>query len=249
MNTIASPESKIYTQYSEHLSLLDNIPEALLLVDLKGQIVYSNPQIEKIFGYSCEELQGSSIECLVPDYSQQQYFKQREHYKKTPKLQTMSVNDLRGLHKNGEELHIEVSINPYSIGNETYSIAVVRDASERYWDQIHLRDREERLGVLIESTRSITWAADANTWQVTYVGSQAPGILGYPIEDWYKKDFWINHIHPDDRESVIQTYNEKMCINSNFELEYRMIKSDAGVIWFHDAVNVEYKNSKPVLLR
>lgn len=249
MNTIASPESKIYTQYSEHLSLLDNIPDALLLVDSKGQIVYSNPHIEKIFGYSSEELQGSSIECLVPEHSQQKYFKQTEHNKKTPKLQKISVNDLRGLHKNGEELHIEVSLNSYSIGNKTYSIAVIRDVTERYWEQVHLQDREERLRILIESTRAIPWAADANTWEITYVGSQALDILGYPVEHWYKKDFWINHVHPDDRESVIQTYHEKLCINSNFALEYRMIKLDGNVIWVHDAVNVEYKNSKPVLLR
>ena len=249
MNTIASPESKIYTQYSEHLSLLDNIPDALLLVDSKGQIVYSNPQIEKIFGYRCEELQGVKVECLVPDYSQQQYFKQREHSKKTPKLQTMSVNNLRGLHKNGEELHIEVSLNPYSTGNKTYSIAVIRDVSERYWEQVHLKDREERLGVLMESTRAIPWSADANTLEVTYVGSQAFDILGYPVEQWYKKDFWINHMHPDDRESVTQICNEKIGINSNFDLEYRMIKSDGGAIWFQDTVSVEYKNSKPVLLR
>ncbi|MCK4839412.1 MAG: PAS domain S-box protein [Desulfobulbaceae bacterium] len=249
MNTIASPESKIYTQYSEHLSLLDNIPDALLLVDSKGLVVYSNPHIEKIFGYSSEELQGSSIECLVPEHSQQKYFKQTEHNKKTPKLHKISVNDLRGRHKNGEELHIEVSLSPYLIGNKTYSIAVIRDASDHYWEQIHLKDREERLRVLIDSTRAIPWSADANTWEITYVGSQTLDILGYPVEHWYKKDFWINHIHPDDRDSVIQTCHEKMCINSNFELEYRMIKSDGGVIWFHDAVNVEYKNSKPLLLR
>jgi PAS domain-containing protein len=76
--------------------------------------------------------------------------------------------------------------------------------SERYWEQLHLKEREERLRVLLESTRTIPWAADPVSWCFTYVGPQAIDLLGYPIEKWYEKDFWVSRIHPEDRENTIQ---------------------------------------------
>jgi PAS domain S-box-containing protein len=158
-------------------------------------------------------------------------------------------NDIFGLDKNGKELPIEVNLSPYSVGNETYVIAVIRDVSDRYWKHARLIDREERLRVLLESTGAIPWAADPITWCFTYVGPQATDILGYPVEHWYKKDFWINKIHPDDRESVVQTCLDKSNVYSHYELEYRMIKSDGGFIWVHDIVNVEFEKGKPIILR
>ena len=47
------------------------------------------------------------------------------------------------------------------------------------------------------------WEADATTWRFTYVGPQFVKLLGYPLEEWYEKDFWTAHLHPADREHAI----------------------------------------------
>jgi PAS domain S-box-containing protein len=48
------------------LDLLDAAPDALLAFDEAGLIVMVNAQAQRLFGYSREELIGSSVELLVP---------------------------------------------------------------------------------------------------------------------------------------------------------------------------------------
>lgn len=236
----------------DSLSLLESIPDAILIADSGGLIVYSNPLLEKIFGYDSKELIGKSIQSLIPDRYQTQHIKHLEQFFRSPKLQTMSVNglnDVSGVHKNGKELHIEVNLSPYPLNADIFSMAVIRDVSERHWEQVHLQEREERLRVLLESTGAIPWAADPVSWCFNYVGPQASDILGYPIEKWYEKDFWVSRIHPDDLEKTIQFCADSSKKLSHYEFEYRMIKSDGDVIWFHDIVNVEFKNGEAHILR
>ncbi len=101
-----------------------------------------------------------------------------------------------------------------------------------------LSDSEQWFQRLLETTRIIAWEADLSTWRFTYVGASAVEVLGYPLADWFKDGFWVNHIHPDDREAAIKDCAEKTRRNEHFELEYRMMRTDGRTVWFHDIVQV-----------
>ena len=47
--------------------LLDSAPDAMVIVDVKGDIVLVNVQAELIFGYNRDELIGKPVELLVPE--------------------------------------------------------------------------------------------------------------------------------------------------------------------------------------
>lgn len=102
---------------------------------------------------------------------------------------------------------------------------------------------------LITSTSAIPWELDLDTWRFTYVGQQAISLLGYPVEDWYKENFWVEHLHPDDRDKSIaycQTSTEE---KRDHEFEYRMFSSDGRCVWIHDDVQVIVEYGKPVRLQ
>lgn len=108
---------------------------------------------------------------------------------------------------------------------------------------------EHRLRQLVESTNAIPWEANAKTWQFTYVGPQAVRLLGYPVKQWYEQDFWVDHIHPEDRDYAI-----KYCLDSSqhlndYEFDYRMITANGDVISLHDIVKVDRKNGEIDILR
>ena len=48
-------------------SLLDSAPDAMVVADSEGRIVYANAQTERCFGYRREELLGKPIEELMPE--------------------------------------------------------------------------------------------------------------------------------------------------------------------------------------
>jgi PAS domain S-box-containing protein len=91
--------------------------------------------------------------------------------------------------------------------------------------------------------------ADARTWRFTYVGPQAVKLLGFPIEAWLKEGFWVDRIHPEDRERVIDFCRRSSESLKDYEFEYRMLCRDGKVVWIHDIVSVESRDGAPVKLR
>ncbi len=112
-----------------------------------------------------------------------------------------------------------------------------------------LRPSEERLRLLLETTNAIPWEANANTWRFTYVGPQAVKLLGYSTAQWYEKDFWVTHIHPEDREFAIEFCEKSSRTSKDYEFEYRIIAADGRVVWLHDIVDVQSFNGVPETLR
>jgi PAS domain S-box-containing protein len=108
---------------------------------------------------------------------------------------------------------------------------------------------EERYRILLESTPLVPWEADARTWRFTYVGPQAEQLLGYPLERWYEETFWVDQIHPDDRETALDTCQRCSAQGDPYDFEYRMVRADGEIVWVCDVVGVEMRNGEPALLR
>lgn len=97
----------------------------------------------------------------------------------------------------------------------------------------------ERFERLIEGIDAIVWEADAETWEFTYVSPQAESILGYPVESWLTEpDFWVNMLHPDDREWAAARCREASDRGGDHDLEYRVIAAEGREVWLRDCVKV-----------
>ncbi|MFN6560692.1 MAG: PAS domain S-box protein [Nostoc sp. ChiSLP01] len=131
--------------------------------------------------------------------------------------------------------------------------AINQEFAHRIFEQkqveIALRESENRLRQLLETVKVIPWELDLKTWRFIYVGSQAVDILNYPISRWYEENFWVNHIHPHDREKTVRFCQQATARCENHELEYRMLAADGRVIWLRDVVSVVHEAGTPTMLR
>ncbi len=110
--------------------------------------------------------------------------------------------------------------------------------AERKRVQEALHESKEHFRRLVETVNVIPWEADLATWRFTYVGPQAVRILGYPAEEWLEDGFWVDHIHPEDRERAVKYCLEASSQKQDFEFEYRMLAADGRVVWMRDIVTV-----------
>ena len=108
---------KSQAEYSEERFRLvvEAAPNAMIMVDREGKINLVNTQVERLFGYTREELLGQKIEKLVPERYRGKHPGHRDSFFQDPKARAMGVGrDLFGLKKDGTELPIEIGLNPPS---------------------------------------------------------------------------------------------------------------------------------------
>ena len=86
-----------------------------LVVDSTGRIELSNPSAEDMFGYDRKELEGQSVDILLPGDLQKQHVHLREQYMLDPEPRKMGAGrELLAVTKDGSAISVEVGLNPYS---------------------------------------------------------------------------------------------------------------------------------------
>ena len=143
----------------------------------------------------------------------------------------------------------ERTISPELLRGQRLLGEIFANALARRGAEESLRESEQNFRGLVESTAAVPWKADIQTWVFTYVGPQAGRLLGYPLEQWYERDFWVSHLHQDDKEFAVNTCMALSKSAEDFEFEYRMIDSSGDIVWIHDIVRCEHRNGKAVELR
>jgi len=127
-------------------ALLDASPDGLLLVDGDGVIVVANPSAAAIFGRSADELVGSPVEQLVPAERRDVHVNHRARYMRRPDSRAMGSGlRLFAEHADGTLFPVEISLSPMESDGEQFTIATVRDVTEReeaLSDVALLKDRE-----------------------------------------------------------------------------------------------------------
>ena len=86
---------------------------------------------------------------------------------------------------------------------------------------------------------AIGWSADPQTLQLSFVSRQAPEILGFPPDAFLAPSFWIERIHPDDRDAVMEVFRLAVARQVDEVCNHRMCRADGTILWFHTGVSAE----------
>jgi PAS domain S-box-containing protein len=122
--------------------LLDAAPDAILIVDEAGLIVFANTQTKAMFGYEQTELLGRPVELLVPSRLRAEHRRQRARYSEEPRQRSMGSGvALAAVRKDGSELLVEISLSPHrTAGGRLLVSAAIRDISSRVRVERELRE-------------------------------------------------------------------------------------------------------------
>jgi PAS domain S-box-containing protein len=112
-------------------ALFTHANEGILIIS-GGVINRANNSAYKLFGYNLGELEGKTIEILVPKKYQTGHVHKRDEYTKDPKARPMGKGvELYGLRKDGVEFPVEISLSPFDQDEKRYIIAFVIDITGR----------------------------------------------------------------------------------------------------------------------
>jgi PAS domain S-box-containing protein len=234
--------------------ITEHTPYAQVLVDHDGRIVFVNAYLERLFGYSRDELLGRSVEVLVPERFRSRHAAFRQSFYEHPEQKPMGMGrDLCALRKNGEEIPVEIALSPIRVNENSYVLAAMADISERKRAEDSLRQSEARLNLALSAAKAGTWDWDILEDRVMW-SDGSYHLLGLkPGECEASARNWLTRVHPDDRETVKDTVDSVIKRfmaqgkQDAFNLEYRVVHADGSVRWVNDRGQILYgQDGRPV---
>jgi PAS domain S-box-containing protein len=117
--------------FAEHM--VQQAPDAMLLVDGQGRIVFANAAVKALFGYRPRDLLGQPIERLVPERSRSIHERYRNGFTVAPSVREMGARivTLSACRKDGTEFPAEIRLAPVRHAGDGFVLAAVRDVTDR----------------------------------------------------------------------------------------------------------------------
>lgn len=114
------------------LLLTSSSPDATVVIDADGEIVFANERVLEIFGWAPHELIGKRIEALLPPDKHDAHVGLRTQYLSAPMARPMGKgNVLIGRHRHGTSVPVDVSLSPLVVSGVSFVVAAVRHGAAR----------------------------------------------------------------------------------------------------------------------
>lgn len=132
--------------------VVESAPDGLAMVDAGGRMVLVNSSMERLFGYTREEMIEHSIEMLMPERHRAGHGGLFSGYMSAPVARDMAGRrELYARRKDGSEFPVEIGLNPIGTEHGTMVLATIQDVTRRKADrQMIERALEEKTVLLHE---------------------------------------------------------------------------------------------------
>ena len=232
LNVLERKQAEEALQESEdYLSrLMDTVGDAIFTVKMpERRIEYANRAMERIFGYSPEEVIGQPTRLFYPDDSSYMAFGED--------LQTALQNGQIQLSKeqilqckNGKQIWADTTVTFLFSGSQlTQVISVIRDNTQRK----KAEEAQQQALMLLQSAEEIglsgSWSQDLQSGREVW--SQGEYHLhGLSLDVSPSYELHLQCVHPEDRAQHARIFNEHLASEkTKFSQEYRIRTQDGTI--------------------
>ena len=140
--TAAKRSQTVLAEREAHLqSVLDTVPDAMVVIDTGGIMQSFSATAERLFGYSAAEAIGQNVSILMPSPYKKQHDGYLNHYMTTGERRIIGLGRLVvGQRKDGSTFPMELSVGEMRSGDRRFFTGFVRDLTERQQTQQRLQE-------------------------------------------------------------------------------------------------------------
>ena len=143
-------------------SILETVPDAMVVIDDKGRIISFSNAAERLFGFAEAELLGENVSALMPSPDRERHDGYIQRYLDTGEKRIIGIGRLvTARRRDGTTFPMELAIGEAQVGDERIFTGFIRDLTER-------QEAEKRLHTLQDELAHVS--------RVTAMGTLATSI-------------------------------------------------------------------------
>ena len=136
----------LIAQQAHLRSILETVPDAMVVIDSRGRIQSFSTAAERLFGYSAEEVIGENVNMLMPAPYRENHDGYLERYLRSGERRIIGVGRVVvGRRKDGSTFPMELSVGEMQSGASRFFTGFVRDLSERQLTEQRLHELQSEL--------------------------------------------------------------------------------------------------------
>ncbi|OAH22429.1 PAS domain S-box protein [Methylorubrum sp. B1-46] len=127
-------------------SILETIPDAMVVIDEQARIKSFSAAAERQFGYAPDEVEGHNVSLLMPEPYRTQHDAYMARYLTTGERRIIGIGRVVvGRRKDGSTFPMELSVGEMRSGGERYFTGFIRDLTERRNTGTRLQELQSEL--------------------------------------------------------------------------------------------------------
>lgn len=142
----AANTAELHAREAHLNSILETIPDAMIVIDDKGSIQSFSVAAQRLFGYAADEVIGHNIKMLMPSPYRQQHDGYLARYLMTGERRIIGTGRVVvGERKGGSTFPMELAVGEMRSSNQRYFTGFIRDLTERQQTEARLQELQSEL--------------------------------------------------------------------------------------------------------
>lgn len=220
-------------------AMLSDITDVIGIISMDGNMKYTSPNIQKWFGWLPEDIIGTDgFQNVHPDDME---MIQKDFPNFIEEDNSTKTMEFRYKCKDGNYKPVELTaMNLINDQNIKGVLINYRDISERKHSEDIVRESEARLKEAQEIAQVGHWELDL-TSNVLVWSDEIYRIFEVDKHNFEPSyDLFLENIHPEDRESVDNAYNDSLRNKTQFDITHRLKMRDGRIKYVHDKCLTTY---------
>ncbi|MGZ3272528.1 MAG: PAS domain S-box protein [Caulobacteraceae bacterium] len=127
-------------------SILDTVPDAMVVIDETGHIQSFSLAAERLFGWSTDDVRGKNVKMLMPDPYSAQHDGYLQRYRATGEKRIIGIGRVVvGRRRDGSDFPMELAVGEMRSNDRRYFTGFIRDLTERQQTEGRLQDLQAEL--------------------------------------------------------------------------------------------------------
>jgi len=127
-------------------SILDTVPDAMIVIDERGVVQSFSSAAERLFGYKSSEVVGQNIKMLMPSPYRENHDAYIERYLRTGERRIIGIGRVVvGERKDGSTFPMELAVGEMRSSNQRFFTGFIRDLTERQQTEARLQELQSEL--------------------------------------------------------------------------------------------------------